>query len=284
MTDSYTNMNVREILSFYKANALFQSKHSYSDKFSHLEFFYNFETITIDVINQYCSFRSSSGVKNTTINREITLIRSALNYYLKYNESANFKNIFNGFCLFEKDYIPRYLDKSECRRLLSVAKKHSNTMIYDYIFLLLNTGCRSGELLTLTWDNVFLDCKYIIIRNSLSKNGKTIYKPINTDCIVSFDRLKRLSSGSKYVFYNHRTHTHVRSFQKAFKAVCSVAALDLRIHDLRHTFASFLVQNGVPIYQVSTLLGHSDTRITQRYAHIAPSYLHDAMKSLPSFS
>lgn len=285
MTDSYTNMNVRDILSFYRKNALFQAKGSYDDKLANLEYFYMFDKITIDVINDYCAYRSSEGVKNSTINRELTVMRSAFNYYLKHTESANFKNVFNGFRLFEQDFIPKYLTQVECKKLLFFAKKYSNSMLHDYILLLLNTGCRSGELLSLEWDNVFLDERYIIIRNSLSKNRKTIYKPINLDCVFALNRLKELSSGARFVFYNHKTGKPICTFHKGFKHVCERAGIEsLRIHDLRHTFASFLVQNGVPIYQVSTLLGHSDTRITQRYAHIAPEYLHDAMKSLPSFS
>ena len=84
------------------------------------------------------------------------------------------------------------------------------------------------------------------------------------------------------VFYNHTTGKNIRSFRRGFENAVKRADLGhVRIHDLRHTFASFLVKNGVPLYHVSTLLGHSDIRITQRYAHLAPEHLHDVLKRLP---
>ena len=158
-------------------------------------------------------------------------------------------------------------------------------MFHDYILLLLNTGCRSGEILSLKWENVFIDDRYMIIRNSLSKNGKTVYKPLNLECTFALARIQASNPNTTFVFTNPLTGLPYKSFHKSFKQLAErIGVPDLRIHDLRHTFASFLVQKGVPIYQVSTLLGHSDTRITQRYAHIAPGYLHDSLKHLPSFS
>ena len=285
MTGSYTKLNVREILSFYKENALFTSTNNYDEKFLSLEFFYDFDEITIEVINQYCAYRSSQGVKNSTINREITVMRSAFNFYLKHKHHANFKNVFLGFRLFEKDFIPKYLNEVQCRKLLFLAKKYENPMLHDYILLLLNTGCRSGEILSLKWENVFIDDRYIIIRNSLSKNGKTIYKPLTIDCVFALARIQATNPDTEYVFFNRLTGKPYTTFRRGFKTLAErIGVPDLRIHDLRHTFASFLVQKGVPIYQVSTLLGHSDTRITQRYAHISPNYLHDALKALPTFS
>lgn len=125
--------------------------------------------------------------------------------------------------------------------------------------LLLNTGCRSGELLSLEWDSVNLDQRYMVVRNSLSKNKKTVYKPLNLECVFAFNRLRQVHDNPKYVFYNPKTGKPIVSFRRSLKLLLKAAIGDLRIYDLRHTFASFLVQKGVPIYQVSTLLGHSDT-------------------------
>lgn len=274
-------MDVQKILKFYALNGLFQSKHTYIDKFKSLEWFYQFDTINIDTVHDYCLYRQLSGVKNSTINRELHVIKSAFNYYLKHRND-NFKNVFNGFKLFEDDYIPRFLNASECSLLLSSAKQTSNFILHDYILLLLNTGCRSGELLTLTWDNVYINDRYFIIRNSLSKNKKTVYKPLNQ---TSINALLRLKDHKKYVFYNEKTKKNYVSLYKGFKSAVKNADIgNVRIHDLRHTFASFLIKQGVPLYHVSVLLGHSDTRITQRYAHLAPENLHDCLNSLPQLT
>ena len=275
-------MNVKEILEFYLKNGLFQSKHDYQDKVKYIEWFYQYDEITIDVLTDYCTLRQLSGVKNSTINRELNLIKSAFNYYLKYNHTANFKNIFNRFKLFEDDFIPRYLTAVECHNLLKATLKHNNQLLHDFVVLALNTGCRSSELTTLTWNNIFLHDRYFIVRNSLSKNKKTIYKPLNTVAIAAFYRLKQ---HKHYVFYNKTTDSHIKSFRRGFEIALKRTDLgDVRIHDLRHTFASFLVKQGVPLYHVSTLLGHSDIRITQRYSHLAPENLHDVLKYLPTLT
>ncbi|WP_228198139.1 site-specific integrase [Acinetobacter ursingii] len=146
----------------------------------------------------------------------------------------------------------------------------------------LNTGCRSGELLSLTWDNVFINEKYFIIRNSLSKNKKTVFKPLNDVSIYALLRLKR---HKKFVFYNEKTDNRFKSFYKGFKCAVNRAEIGhVRIHDLRHTFASFLIKQGIPLYHVSQLLGHSDVRITQRYAHLAPENLHECLNVLPQLT
>jgi len=273
-------MDIQEIVNFYCKNGLYNSKHAYLEKLKHIEWFYSYDEISIDIITDYCSMRRLKDVKNSTINRELNLIRSAFNYYLKYNQAANFKNPFNRFKLFEDDFIPRFLTATECHQLLKSALFYDNLMLHDFMLLALNTGCRSSELTRLTWNNVFLHDRYFVIRNSLSKNKKTVYKPLND---VSIQALYRLKTNAHYVFYNQKTGTHIKSFRRGFEYAVKRSNLGrVRIHDLRHTFASFLVKKGVPLYHVSTLLGHSDIRITQRYAHLAPENLHDVLKVLPT--
>jgi integrase len=78
------------------------------------------------------------------------------------------------------------------------------------------------------------------------------------------------------VFTNPKTRRAYNSFYLSWYAVRSVAGLDdVRIHDLRHTFASVLINKGVSIYEVQRLLGHSSVQMTQRYAHLAPNTLAD---------
>lgn len=267
-------MNFLYVLNFYVEHGLYQSNHDYLDKLHQLTYFANYKQINIEHIHAYCDKRKAQGVKNSTINRELTIARSAINYYNKHKD-VNIKNPFNGFNLFEEDFIPNYLTVEQCQRLLDACKCHDNPYFYAYVALLLYTGCRNGELLSLTWDNVYLDDGYLIIRNSLSKNKKTVYKPLNKQALAILDSLPK---GTHWVFYNQKTGKNYRTFRKAWLTALSVARLsNVRIHDLRHTFASLLVQNGIPLYHVSQLLGHSDTRITQRYAHLSPNNLKDVV-------
>lgn len=175
--------------------------------------------------------------------------------------------------------MPRYLDQSECKRLLQ-ATKH-NPHLHAFITLALNTGCRSGELLTLTWDNVHLNRSYLTIRNTLSKNGRTVHKPLNN---ASKQALCSIYTHNHWVFYNPKTDNRIISLKKGFATAVKNAHIGhCRIHDLRHTFASFLVQEGIPLYHVMQLLGHSDIKTTQRYAHLSKNNLSDCLAVLPSF-
>lgn len=270
-------MNLLLILDFYQKNGLYQSKYDYLDKFNRLMWFAG-KSLDIETVHDYCTIRTLQGVKNSTINRELTLARSAINYYNKHKKTTIY-NPFNGFSLFEQDFIPRYLNNIECKKLLNACSNYSNPIFFYYVNLLLNTGCRSSELLNLTWQNVNLDERYLVIRNNLSKNRKTLYKPLNYNAISSLKELKNYNN--YWVFYNHRTNNRYKTFRRAWLFATDKAKLNgLRIHDLRHTFASLLVKEGVPIYQVSILLGHSDTRITQRYAHLSPNYLTNVVNLL----
>lgn len=270
----------QQMFSFYIKHGLYQSNHDYTDKINHLVFFYQFDKIRIEQIHDYCTLRTLQGVKNATINRELTVIRSAINFYNKHHDEKII-NPFQGFKLFENDFMPRYLNHWECTRLLKSALDYDNVRLWAFIQLALNTGSRAGELTRLQWENVHMADKYMTVRNSMSKNKKTIHKPLNTRALQAFDKL---SNGSEWVFYNANTGKNVLSFRRGFELAVERAGIGkVRIHDLRHTFASFLVKEGVPLYHVSQLLGHSDVRITQKYAHLSPNSLANVLDKLPDF-
>lgn len=273
-------MNLLYIIDFYVKNSLELTGVNYDDKLCHFTFFAN-KSLTIDVITDYCTFRNLQGVKNATINRELTIIRSAVNFYNKHHDQQ-LKNPLNGFKLFEHDFIPRYLTSQECSKLLAHAKGYNgDDQLYHFINLLLNTGCRTGELLKLKWENVHVEHGYLTVINSLSKNRKTIHKPLNASAIKSLEWLK---NDSEWVFYNAKTNDRRKTFRSGFLKAVDRAKLDkLRLHDLRHTFASILIQQGTPIYHVMQLLGHSDIKTTQKYAHLARNTLQDVVQSLPRF-
>lgn len=270
----------QQILAFYQEHGLYQSVYDYQDKIQNLVFFYQFDKIRIEQIHDYCTIRQLQGVKNATINRELTVIRSAINYYNKHHDDQII-NPFNGFNLFEADYMPRYLDQSECTRLLKSALDYDNVRLWAFIQLALNTGSRAGELTKLKWENVHTKDGYLTVRNSMSKNKKTIHKPLNNRSLLALEKVK---NGSPWVFYNPNTDKNIRSFRRGFELAVERSNLGkVRIHDLRHTFASFLVKEGVPLYHVSQLLGHSDVRITQKYAHLSPNSLANVLDKLPNF-
>ena len=80
---------------------------------------------------------------------------------------------------------------------------------------------------------------------------------------------------------NTKIGGRVKDLRKAFSTACRKAGVeDFDIHDLRHTFASWLVMNGTPVFEVSKLLRHASVQMTERYAHLAPNHLHNAVGNL----
>lgn len=124
----------------------------------------------------------------------------------------------------------------------------------------------------------------------MSKNGRS-RRIVLSDAAVNIlndartksEQLLLDVSDDTYVFRNPKSGKPYTSFYSAWFIVRDNAGLsDVRIHDLRHTFASLLVNKGVSLYEVQTLLGHSSMQMTQRYAHLAPDLLHSRTELVSS--
>ena len=136
------------------------------------------------------------------------------------------------------------------------------------VFLAINTGLRRGELLQLIWEDVDLDRAILTVRREVAKSGKTHHVPLNGEAVKAL-RERQGHERTRLVFpgENSEQMTHLKS---AWTRVAKPAKLRaFRFHDLRHTFASKLVQRGVDLNAVRELLGHSDFSLTLRYAHLA---------------
>ncbi|MFX0211364.1 MAG: site-specific integrase, partial [Candidatus Hodarchaeota archaeon] len=143
----------------------------------------------------------------------------------------------------------------------------------------LHTGMRRGEILSLKWDQVNLSKR--IIRVEKTKSGKIRYIPINDVLFEELIKLKKQNGKSDYVFLYPRTKKPIADVKTAFNAAKEDAGIkDLRFHDLRHTFASRLVERGVDIITVMDLLGHHSVVVTQRYTHSKADQKMNAVQNL----
>jgi integrase len=175
----------------------------------------------------------------------------------------------------------RYLDASEIRRLV-MAAGHDSPEYANLITVALNTGMRIGELLALSWADIDLEAKKIRVRKSLCRVSGTLKTPKNgkqRDIFLNEAAIAALRS------LEHRVGTVFSvSYSAAYDAITRISAkagLDgVGWHTLRHTFASLLVLEGVPLFTVSRLLGHSSIRITERYTHLNDEKNKDAVASL----
>ncbi|MDR3323749.1 MAG: site-specific integrase [Zoogloeaceae bacterium] len=182
----------------------------------------------------------------------------------------------------------RRLAFEEARRLIVEAKQSSSRHLADFILLALSTGCRRGELLKLQWSRVDLKANLILLGEQDTKTGRRRSVPLNEDARAALLNLARFRAthcpDSPWVFA-HKDGSHQAAIRTAFQtALRKVGITDFRIHDLRHTCASWLVSAGQPLPAVRDLLGHSTITMTERYAHLAPENVRAAVAVLPSVS
>ena len=232
----------------------------------------------------YIDKRKADGMAAATINREIGLFSAAINYARR-EWDWNIPNNAEGMLLKKPEGRVRSLALPEARRLVEEAEKHTQSPLLAYfIRLALNTGCRKGELLGLEWRRVNLKSNLFILEGSNTKNGKRRSIPLNTEARAALLDLARYRAencpDSPWVFV-HPNGERLQSLQTAFEWLRKrVGIADFRIHDLRHTCASWLVSAGVQLPAVRDLLGHSTIQMTERYAHLSPENVRAAVSAL----
>ncbi|WOH39409.1 site-specific integrase [Thalassotalea fonticola] len=140
------------------------------------------------------------------------------------------------------------------------------------VLLAMNTGMRRGELLSLEWMNVDLEQKYLTVIAGNSKSGKGRHIPLNNEALVALNNWQFDTTNQGYVF-NGAEGKPLTDIKKPWSNLLKQAEInDFRFHDLRHHFASKLVMAGVDLNTVRELMGHSDLKMTLRYAHLAPEH------------
>lgn len=115
-----------------------------------------------------------------------------------------------------------------------------------------------------------------------TKSGKTRFIPLNSVVESILLEMVKKKKHEQYVFWNSMTNKPIQDVKTGFRNACKRAKIErLRFHDLRHNFASSLVENGVDIVTVSELLGHSNINLTaKRYSHPSPLHKKHAVESL----
>ena len=145
------------------------------------------------------------------------------------------------------------------------------------IRLLLLTGCRLNEILSLKKEEVDLDNNCLRLRDS--KTGKKLVYLSS----VTIDLLKNIPQAAEnpFVICGGKEGAHLINLQKPWRRIRAKAGLsDVRLHDLRHTFASVAVSNGLSLPIIGALLGHKQTQTTARYAHLIDQPLIDASEMI----
>lgn len=221
----------------------------------------------------------SRGYAPGTINRVLVLLRYGYTLALRWrtdgvegNPAKELKN------LKENNKIERYLSPQQTTRLLTAVHASQNPMLAPIIAMLLLTGARKREALDARWQDV--DWRQKLWRIPKTKSGKARHVPLSSGALDLLRKLRETSDpGTDSIFVNPRTGQPFVSIFYSWDTARKQAGVPaLRIHDLRHSFASFLVNAGRSLYEVQELLGHADIRTTSRYAHLSRERLREAVE------
>lgn len=256
--------NFQSTLSFIKCHVLprFGAKH--------------LDEITTNMLAEAHQDLRTKGYALAHANKIPILLKIMFNLARKKGIPGSESNPADGVVLFNPNNAKeRYLSAVETQRLHEALSRCGSAQFKSIVALLLLLGCRKRELLDARWEDVDLERRNW--RIPMSKSGKARNIPISDMALEVFQALPRWK-GCPYVVPNPNTKQPFGNLYHPWDKVRREAGMpDLRMHDLRHTFASNLVNSGQSIYVVSKLLGHSQLKTTARYSHLADETLMSAV-------
>lgn len=171
----------------------------------------------------------------------------------------------------------RFLSPEEMQRLLDELPSHQS----DVVVFAVATGLRAGNIRRLRWSNVDLKAKALRFPAGEMKSGQAHGVPLNRVALEILERQRGVHPTHVFTF---RGHPIANLNTRAFREVLARAGIgDFRFHDLRHCFASFLVQSGVPMNIVRELGGWQTEAMVRRYAHLSPHHLAPHAERLDEF-
>ena len=263
--------------------------------------------ISAAMLDRWVATRRNEGKAGATINRDLSVLGGALSRAVEWEllPSNPVRRVRK--CRIDRSPITRYLTQSEQERLITALrrrdiKKRKERLnanrwrtergysllprlrkyadhLTPMVLISLNTGCRRGELVSLTWDNVDLHQQLLTVNGNHAKTGQSRVINLNTDALAVFKVWNKQSRG-QLVFPNSNGQP-LTYLKTAWSRVLRDASIEgFRWHDLRHTFASNLVMKGVNLNTVRELLGHSDISMTLRYAHLSSEHKAEAVQKL----
>ncbi|MFC0398591.1 tyrosine-type recombinase/integrase [Paraburkholderia rhizosphaerae] len=236
-------------------------------------------------VREYLSLRRADGVSESTVQRELRFFSAAINFVRLEHDRGDLPNPVVRLGLGVASTRVRWITRAEAESLVASASEFARRPhLPNFIRLALHTGCRKNELLRLEWANVDLRRRILQLEPEKTKNGKRRVIPLNDEALQALIHQRewalRHVPRSRWVFAVP-SGARLTTIQKGFQSACARAGIDnFRVHDLRHTFASWLVMAGVSLYVVKDLLGHSSVVVTERYAHLAPHVGRSAVQLL----
>lgn len=212
-------------------------------------------------------------------NRLLILLRYMFNLAIKWETPGISKNPTTGFPLMPEDnQKERFLTTEEAQVLYANLKRSDNAMLKYIVPMLILTGARKREVLDARWQD--FDIERRSWRIHTTKLGRPRHVPLSDGAVNLLNSMPRIAN-CEWAFPNPKTKRPYVSIYCAWNKARNQAGLqNFRMHDLRHSFASFLVNAGRTLYEVQHLLGHTQIKTTARYSHLTKDTLLDATNSV----
>ena len=239
-------------------------KHYLTPKFGHVPLL----DITTQHIQSYHNHIKAQ-LSPATANRHLSLLHRIFNLAMQWGYLE--KNVCTGIHKFqENNKHQRFLNNEEIRNLFYAADGDQNTYVAAYVKILLLTGVRRSEGLGMKWDHLQLDGPKPMWYVPHTKSGKSRYVILNPMAVEILKALPKVY-GNPYVFVGKVEGQPIINPIKAFKRMLDKIGIEssFRLHDLRHTYASLIINNGGTLYDVQSALAHANSSISERYAHLS---------------
>jgi len=232
------------------------------------------DEITGTAIANLLQTMRDKGYATGTTNRVLILLRYIFNLARKWKIPGIRENPTFGLSTAPDVQRDRFLTPEETQRLIASINVDENRVAAQAITLLLLTGGRRNEITQAKWDYIDWEKRALLV--PISKTGRPRSIALNGQALALLRSITPIP-GNPHIFPSPVTGRPSASLHFPWARIRERALLDdVRLHDLRHSFASFLVNQGVSLYVVQGLLGHTQPRTTQRYAHLAQDTLLDA--------
>ncbi len=248
--------------------------------------------ITPRLIVDYKNQLFADDLAPASVNRHLATLKKAFNLAVREWEWCQRNPVLSVSMERERNGRDRWLTVEEEQQLLAACRP----WLHDLVRFALGTGMRMGEILSLSWRGVDLTRRTVMLFHS--KNGERRTIPMNQTILSLLKAKKEEASSMKPptgnviklkagnpsdLVFRSKVGTPIESghLRRAFRLALKKAEIeDFHFHDLRHTFATRLVQAGIELYKVQRLLGHKSPMMTQRYAHHYPESLRDGVEVL----
>ena len=247
-------------------------------KFGHLPL----KNISRYEVQKFHNELGNEGLSPASADHHVKLMRRVLNVAIQWDMLE--RNVLKNIPLLMVDnQVENYLKEDQLVRLVEVLRTDANRPVCHILMFLLSTGSRLNEAIQAKWSQVDMENGVWRIPATNSKSKRTRSVPLNDSALWVLEQAK-LQGEFDCIFANPETGKPFVTITRVWYRIRKQVGIShLRIHDLRHSFASLLVSGGRSLYEVQQILGHSDPKVTMRYAHLSTKALQAAASSASVF-